>query len=65
MWHPVMEHCEQTKRQWISGLAIILTALVCLFSFSKLAPDVTLIVALVALVVLVALFWWTGRTKKN
>lgn len=51
---------DETRRQWISGLAIILTAMVCLFGFWRLAPEITVIVALVALIALLVLFWIAG-----
>ena len=56
-----MTHREETRRQWISGLAITLTALVCLFAFWRLSPDVTLIIALVALGALIIFFWLAGK----
>lgn len=51
----------ESKRQWISGLAITITALVCLFGFSKLAPSTTFVVALGAFVALVVIFWIAGK----
>lgn len=52
---------QATKRQWISGLAIILTALVCLFGFWRLSPGVTFAVALGAFIALVFAFWLAGK----
>jgi hypothetical protein len=52
---------QETKRQWISGLAITLTAIVCLFGFWRLSPGVTFIVAVASLVILVFLFWYAGK----
>ncbi|MBW7950167.1 MAG: hypothetical protein H3C55_12560 [Pseudorhodoplanes sp.] len=52
---------QATKRQWISGLAIVLTTLVCLFAFWRLAPEVTFVIALVALVALLFVFWLAGK----
>ena len=51
----------ETHRQWISGLAIILTALVSLFGFWRLSPGVTFLVASCALVALIVSFWIAGR----
>lgn len=52
----------ETRRQWISGLAITLTALVCLFGFWRLSPGATFVVASVALVALVGFFWLAGKS---
>lgn len=54
---------QETKRQWISGLAITLTALVCLFGFWRLSPGVTFIIAVVSLAVLAFVFWYAGKNK--
>jgi len=56
-----MVHRHQTKHQWLSGLAIILTSLICLFGFWRLSPGVTFIVAATALIALVVLFWIAGK----
>jgi hypothetical protein len=60
-----MARREQTKRQWISGLAITLTALVCLFAFWRLAPDVTFVIAVIALVALLIFFWLAGKPSRD
>jgi arginine exporter protein ArgO len=52
---------QAIKRQWISGLAIILTTLVCLFGFWRLSPSTTLLVSLVSLVGLIFVFWLAGK----
>jgi len=54
----------ESSRQWIFGLAIVLTALVCLFGFSHLAPGATFIIAAAALVALVVFFWLAGKNGK-
>lgn len=51
----------QSKRQWISGLAVILTALICLFGFWRLSPGITFVVAVCAFVALLVLFWKAGN----
>ena len=56
---------EESKRQWITGLAITLTTLVCLFGFWHLAPTTTFVIAVVALVALVILFWFAGKAHDN
>ncbi|MCP1751183.1 VIT1/CCC1 family predicted Fe2+/Mn2+ transporter [Bradyrhizobium elkanii] len=53
----------ESKRQWISGLAITLTSLVCLFAFWHLSPGVTYTVAVCALVALIVLFWVHGGDR--
>jgi len=56
-----MIHHAESKRQWVSGLAITLTALVCLFAFWRLSPGVTFVIALSALIALIGLFWIAGN----
>lgn len=58
-----MVHRVESKRQWISGLAITLTALVCLYAFWRLSPGITFIVAVCALVALITLFWFAGDER--
>ncbi|OSJ09254.1 hypothetical protein BST63_36220 [Bradyrhizobium canariense] len=53
----------ESKRQWVSGLAITLTALVCLFAFWHLSPGLTFIIAICSLTALVALFWVAGADQ--
>jgi len=60
-----MAHRERSKRQWISGLAITLTALVCLFAFNRLLPHITLAIAVASLIGIVILFWITGKQDKD
>lgn len=60
-----MAHRTETRRQWISGLGIILTALICLFAFSKLAPALTFVVALTAFFALIFFFWLAGKQKDH
>jgi hypothetical protein len=48
-------------RGWISGLAIILTALVALFGFWRLSPGLTFVIACVALIGLIAALWVAGK----
>jgi divalent metal cation (Fe/Co/Zn/Cd) transporter len=52
---------DQSHRQWLAGLAITLTALVCLFGFWRLSPIATMIIAAIALVALIFVFWLAGR----
>jgi divalent metal cation (Fe/Co/Zn/Cd) transporter len=49
-----------SAREWLSGLAIIVTALVCLFGFWRLSPGATFIIAAIAFVALIALMWRAG-----
>lgn len=62
LWR-AMVRFEKTTRRWIAGLGIIVTALVCLFAFERLAPLITLIVAVVAFAALIALFWIAGKSR--
>jgi hypothetical protein len=52
---------QQTTRQWIFGVLITLTTLVCLFGFWRLSPGATFIVASGALIALVIFFWLAGK----
>jgi hypothetical protein len=52
---------RQSTRKWLSLLAIPVTCLVALFGFWRLAPGVTFIVAVIALIGLVAALWIAGR----
>jgi hypothetical protein len=52
---------RESTRTWLSGLAITITTLVCLFGFWRLSPGVTFIVACLALAVLSILLWVTRR----
>jgi hypothetical protein len=56
-----MEWTLESGRRWISGLAITITALVCLFGFWRLSPGVTFVIALSALVALIFFFWLAGK----
>jgi hypothetical protein len=56
-----MQRPLESRRQWISGLAITITALVCLFGFWRLSPGVTFVIATSALVALIFFFWLAGR----
>jgi hypothetical protein len=58
-----MVHRVESKRQWISGLAITLTALVCLFAFWRLSPGITFVIAVCALIALIGLFWVAGNDR--
>jgi hypothetical protein len=49
---------RESRRQWIAGLAITLTALVCLFGFWRLSPGTTFVVSLIALAGLIFFFWY-------
>lgn len=52
---------RESRRAWISGLAITLTALTALFGFWRLAPGATFIVALIAAIGLVIALWVAGK----
>ena len=52
---------KDSIRTWLSGLAIIVTALVALFGFWRLSPGVTFVVACLALVGLVTALWLAGK----
>jgi hypothetical protein len=56
-----MAYRRETKRQWISGLAITLTALIGLFAFWRLSPGLTFAIGLVSLVALLIVFWVAGK----
>lgn len=47
----------EAERKRVSGLAVILTALICLFGFSHLNPGATFAVAAAGLMALIVFFW--------
>jgi hypothetical protein len=51
----------ESGRSWLTGLAVTITTLVCLFGFWRLAPGTTFIVAVVALVAMIVSFWIAGK----
>ncbi len=58
-----MAYREESKRQWIFGLAITVTALVSLFGFWQLSPGLTFMIASIALCALVVFFWFAGKAS--
>ena len=52
---------KETPRSWLSGLAIVLTTLIALFGFWRLSPEITFVVACLALVGLCISFWIAGK----
>lgn len=62
---PAMAHREQSRRHWVSGLALAATVLACLFALARVAPEATYIMAAVALIVLVVVFWRAGKAKEG
>jgi hypothetical protein len=55
----------ETRRRWVSGLAITLTALVSLFGFWRLSPGATFLIALLGLVALIIFFWVAGKESHH
>jgi hypothetical protein len=51
----------ETRRQWVIGVAITLTALVGLFALWRISPGMTLALAGATLVALVVFFWFAGK----
>jgi len=51
----------ETGRDWLAGLAVTITTLVCLFGFWRLAPGTTFIIAVIALVAMIVSFWVAGK----
>ncbi len=54
-WQPT-----KTTRAWLEGMAVSVTTIICFFGFWRLSPGITLIIACLALIVLVALLWREG-----
>ena len=52
---------RESRRAWLSGLAITLTSLIALFGFWRLAPGITFLIASVALVGLLIALWVAGK----
>lgn len=51
----------ESRRAWISGLAITLTTLIALFGFWRISPGITFIVATLALAGMIIAFWVAGK----
>ncbi|MCB2083344.1 MAG: hypothetical protein KDD90_04750 [Sphingomonadaceae bacterium] len=51
----------ESKRKWLSGLAITVTSLVALFGFWRIAPGTTYLIAVGALICLVCALWVAGK----
>ncbi len=51
----------ETKRQLISGLAIKLTIIICLFGLWHLSPGITFVLSIGALLALEFFFWIAGK----
>jgi hypothetical protein len=45
----------------LNGLAITVTAMICLFGFWKLSPGLTFAIASISFVALIALLWIAGK----
>lgn len=58
---PLRQRKPESKRAWLSGLAIILTTLICLLGFWRLSPGITFVIASVAFLGLVAALWLAGK----
>ena len=52
---------KDSKRAWLSSLAIVVTTLVALFGFWRISPGVTFVIACIALVGLVIALWVAGK----
>lgn len=52
---------RDTSRRWISGIAVMVAAVVSLFGFWHLSPGVTFIVAVAALGAMIFFLWLSGR----
>ena len=61
----IMAFREESKRQWIFGLAITITALVSLFGFWRLSPGLTFVIASIALCALIVFFWLAGKANDS
>lgn len=51
----------ESRRRWLSGLSITLTTVICFFGFWHLAPGLTFLVAIGALIALTFSLWWSGK----
>lgn len=52
---------KESKRAWLSGLAIVVTTLVALFGFWRISPGATFVIACLALAGLAIAFWVAGK----
>ena len=53
---------KDSKRAWLSGLAIVVTTLVALFGFWRISPGATFVIACLALAGLVIALWMAGKS---
>lgn len=53
----------ESRRAWLSGLAVIITTIVSYMAFWRLAPGITFIVGCVALVTMLVAAWIAGGER--
>lgn len=56
---------QESFRTWLSGLAITLTTIVAYFAFWHLAPVTTFLIGCSALIGLIVLSWYYGRSSRK
>lgn len=54
---------RDSRRRWLSGLAVTLTTIISYFAFWRLSPGVTFVVGGIALATLMLLVWKTSGPK--
>lgn len=55
---------NQTAREWLTGVAVIVATIVSVIGFARLSLGWTLAVSLASLTILLLLFWRTGQRKR-
>lgn len=61
----VPDRTAETTRQWLSGLAVIVTTMVCVYAFSRLSLEWTAVLAGGTLSSLLFFFWRVGRRNRG
>lgn len=52
-------------KAWLTGLALMVTMVVCIYGFARLSPVWTLVISSTALLGLLAFFWRVGHAKRR
>ncbi len=56
---------RDSRRKWLSGLAVTLTTIVAYLAFWRIAPVPTFIIGCVALVGMLVAAWWFGKESNG
>ena len=62
---PSNQRQVETARQWLSGLAVVITTIVCLYSFARISISAVVAASAVALVASIIVSWILGRRLRE